>query len=369
MPTFTFNRDGDTTNPLTIDFTVGGTATFLTDYTVSGATTFGATAGSVVIPSGQSSASIIVTPVADSVIESNESVILTVTDNPTVYNRLTTAPVVMTIQDDDTGPVLDSISTSVASAYSLRKLRAAYTGSAIRVRRGSDNAQQDIGFVGNDLDTASLSSFVGSGDGFIQTWYDQSGNNRNATQTSNGTQPRIVVAGVLHTRGSRPAIRQETTQWILVPSGLSVSGGSWTVNYCAGMIAGGSKGRVLTTGFSQQNWHFGFWGTRQQTAYFGGGTENSGISANDNMQVYTAIGAGASNALTYRNGVQYNTSTPSTPPAVNSSSLVATNGGYASGSSEPSLSSICELILYGTSLSSIDRAFLDNNQISFYGVV
>jgi Concanavalin A-like lectin/glucanases superfamily len=98
---FTFNRDGDTSNPLTIDFSVGGTATFLTDYTVSGATTFGATAGSVVIPSGQTSASIIVTPVADTVVESNESVILTVTDNPTVYNRLTTAPVVMTIQDDD----------------------------------------------------------------------------------------------------------------------------------------------------------------------------------------------------------------------------------------------------------------------------
>jgi hypothetical protein len=46
-------------------------------------------------------------------------------------------------------------------AYSLRKLRTAYTGAAIRVRRSSDNAEQDINFVSGDLDTQSLLDFVG----------------------------------------------------------------------------------------------------------------------------------------------------------------------------------------------------------------
>ena len=46
-------------------------------------------------------------------------------------------------------------------AYSLRKLRTAYTGSAIRVRRSSDNAEQDISFIGNDLDTQTMLDFVG----------------------------------------------------------------------------------------------------------------------------------------------------------------------------------------------------------------
>lgn len=46
-------------------------------------------------------------------------------------------------------------------AYSLRKLRSAYTDSAIRVRRSVDNAEQDIAFVGNDLDTTSMLDFVG----------------------------------------------------------------------------------------------------------------------------------------------------------------------------------------------------------------
>jgi len=50
-----------------------------------------------------------------------------------------------------------------AAAYSLRKLRNAYAGSAIRVRRSSDNTSQDIGFDANgNLDTTSMLNFVGA---------------------------------------------------------------------------------------------------------------------------------------------------------------------------------------------------------------
>lgn len=50
---------------------------------------------------------------------------------------------------------------NAAVAYSLRKLRTAYSGSAIRVRRSSDNTEQDIVFSGNDLDTQTMLDFVG----------------------------------------------------------------------------------------------------------------------------------------------------------------------------------------------------------------
>jgi hypothetical protein len=58
-------------------------------------------------------------------------------------------------------PLLLDLFPNAAVAYSLRKLRTAYTGSAIRVRRSSDNTEQDINFVGGDLDTQSLLDFVG----------------------------------------------------------------------------------------------------------------------------------------------------------------------------------------------------------------
>ena len=57
-------------------------------------------------------------------------------------------------------PVLDDYS-GAAAAYSLRKVRSAYTGSAINVRRSSDDTTQDIGFDANgDLDTTALTTFV-----------------------------------------------------------------------------------------------------------------------------------------------------------------------------------------------------------------
>ncbi len=55
--------------------------------------------------------------------------------------------------------LLDSY-TDAAAAFSLRKLRATYSGNAIRVRRSNDNAEQDIGFVNNQLDTESLATFT-----------------------------------------------------------------------------------------------------------------------------------------------------------------------------------------------------------------
>jgi hypothetical protein len=89
--------------------------------------------------------------------------------------------------------------TGAAVAYSLRKLRTDYSGNAIRVRRSSDNTEQDFGFSGNDLDTASLLTFCGAGNGFITTWYDQSTNANNATQATAATQAQIVSSGAVIT--------------------------------------------------------------------------------------------------------------------------------------------------------------------------
>lgn len=105
-----------------------------------------------------------------------------------------------------TPQVLDGLSASPAAAYSLRKLRAGYSGSAIRVRRSNDNAEADIGFSGADLDTAALVSHVGANSGFIVTWYDQSGNGRNASQGTTASQPRIRNSGTTDTLGSLPTL-------------------------------------------------------------------------------------------------------------------------------------------------------------------
>jgi hypothetical protein len=84
-------------------------------------------------------------------------------------------------------------------AYSLQKISSdsVYSGACINVRRSSDNTFQDIGFVGGLLDTASLLTFIGAGDGYVKTIYDQSGGGLNASQATLNKQPRIATAGVI----------------------------------------------------------------------------------------------------------------------------------------------------------------------------
>ena len=111
---------------------------------------------------------------------------------------------------------------NAAAAYSLRKLREAYTGSAIKVRNSS-NSELDIGFVNNVLDTASLLTHCGSGNGFVTTWYDQSGNGRNATQTTAANQPQIVNSGSVINVNSKPALSFDGTNDSLLNTTLTAA--------------------------------------------------------------------------------------------------------------------------------------------------
>ncbi len=95
---------------------------------------------------------------------------------------------------------------NAAAAYGLRLLRSAYLGPAIKVRRDSDNATKDIGFSGENLDTATLLAFAGSQTVTVDTWYDQAGGVNDASQSGTSNQPTIVNAGTLVTVNGKPAL-------------------------------------------------------------------------------------------------------------------------------------------------------------------
>lgn len=103
-------------------------------------------------------------------------------------------------------PLLLDLYPTTGVAYSLRKLRTAYAGSAIRVRRSSDNTEQDIGFVNNQLDTTSLLTFVGAGNGFVTTWYDQGSSSNNSINIVASMQPKIVNNGDILLNNGLPSI-------------------------------------------------------------------------------------------------------------------------------------------------------------------
>jgi len=92
--------------------------------------------------------------------------------------------------------ILDAI-TDFTLAFSLNKLWGGYEGNCLRVRRISDNAEQNIGFdSNNNLDVASLLSFCGGSTATVVTWFNQSRNNTiSATQSDGASQAIIVQSG------------------------------------------------------------------------------------------------------------------------------------------------------------------------------
>jgi hypothetical protein len=98
--------------------------------------------------------------------------------------------------------LLDEYS-GAAAAYSLRNLSSSTTN-VIRVRESGADAEQD--FTSSEITDGTLTTFTGSNDGYVTTWYDQSGNGINVTQTTAINQPQIVSSGSVILDNGKPTV-------------------------------------------------------------------------------------------------------------------------------------------------------------------
>jgi len=165
---------------------------------------------------------------------------------------------------------LDNLASSLFAAFSTRLLLStALSNPCIRVRRSSDNAQQDIGFAGRWLNVAALQSFIGAASGYLVTWYDQSGNGRHITNSTAATQPRIINAGTLDAApNTRPAVFFDVASQ-LVSSSITWPAGPLQITTVASAAIGnrdlfsmGLTGLAgiyvnLVRGSSGQDWQLG----------------------------------------------------------------------------------------------------------------
>ena len=102
---YTFTRTGSTTSPLTVNYTVAGTATNGSDFT--GISTAG-TIKTVSFAAGSATATVIVNPTADTTVEANETVALALAAG-TGYSIGTTAAVTGTITNDDLTTITNGV--------------------------------------------------------------------------------------------------------------------------------------------------------------------------------------------------------------------------------------------------------------------
>lgn len=137
------------------------------------------------------------------------------TQNPVVTNSVYTNASVLgdsagvPVRPFTSGLSLSGISAylldtySATAAYSLRQLKTGVTN-VVRVRRSSDNTEQD--FTAAQVTDGTLTTFTDAGDGFVTTWYDQSGNGYNVIQATQTNQPQIVTSGVVNLENGKPTI-------------------------------------------------------------------------------------------------------------------------------------------------------------------
>jgi hypothetical protein len=191
-------------------------------------------------------------------------------------------------------------------------------GSAIRVRRSSDNAEQDINFVGGDLDTTSLLTFCGAGNGFITTWYDQSTNANNATQATAATQAQIVSSGALILDADTSKI---TSTWTADRYALTTGISSNTKYLSISMFRRGATTSDILTHLGNSTST-----TLSPLLWLGAGTSYSirsympTLLAFQNLSttgrcIITSLKDAANLKVGYRNGVQLTTTATEAPTA------------------------------------------------------
>ena len=248
--------------------------------------------------------------------------------------------------------LLDTYS-GAAAAYSLRKLRTAYTGAAIRVRRSSDNTETDIGFSGSGLDTTTLTTFVGAGNGNVVTWYDQSGNGKDASNATLADQPQIVNAGSVILVNSKPALQIDTTDF------LSLSSIFFPIKTTFGVIKRNSgTGNFFIYGGGVSHYYFGsitYYETSQQLS------QDNVSDTTINQILLSAYNSNLTTLFQYKNNVLQSTLNAGLTRSDGINTLFTYNGSLFS-------DGFCqEIIIYSTN-NSANLSGINTNINSYYSI-
>lgn len=274
---------------------------------------------------------------------------------------------------------ISALSVGANVAYSLRRLRCAYAGSAIQVRRSSDNTTSDIGFTAaGDLDTTALKTFVGVGNsGFVTIWYDQSGNGINVSPPAAANQPRIVNAGVVERRNGVPTLFFDGVNDYFTTNSFSTTGYTgFTANVIASWTTvGAAVANIQALIDNNHNCSRGFiiqdrpdLLNKPVTIGMPGSACNS---VNDNI----TTGNGSLRILSYvnnttsetgyRDGTSYATQAYAGAYVIQTSFFI---GAWASGPSRFLSGQMSEVILFKSALSNTDRQYLEWGQAQYYNI-
>ena len=210
--------------------------------------------------------------------------------------------------------LLDDYPGAVA-AFSVRKIRYGYSGSALRVREDSGNTEADIGFDSNgDLDTAAIATHCGSANGYVVTWYDQSGHGNDLTQSTASDQPEIYNGTSTTTVNSRSAMSFVNDR-VLTASAFSTSTTATVFEVFSAPTADTYHFHYRTTTGGHALLHNN--NGRLTATFVGVADYNSAnnVIGNDQQALVSAVMISATSLDAYKNGSSVISTTPGTMSA------------------------------------------------------
>lgn len=109
---------------------------------------------------------------------------------------------------------------NAAAAYSVRLLSSTYSGPLVRIRKDTGgqpekdfyaDSNNELSLNSSDGGGTTLGNWIGNEDGYVVTWYSQTGSN-DATNGSASTQPKLINAGSFITMSGKPTLQGNTAR-------------------------------------------------------------------------------------------------------------------------------------------------------------
>ena len=242
-------------------------------------------------------------------------------------------------------------------AYSLRLLRAAYTGPVVTVIRSSDSTS--INCTAAQVRDGTLTSFCSGTDGFVTTWYDQTVTANHATDGSVSTRrPQIVSNGALIENGSPalPVLRFDGNSDYLTQTSGSTIPQAYTTIMALKRTGGTGSQNIFRSGGNSVPYFDG-----DSLLLYAGGGATIGSTPNNTRFLSSIVWNGSSTTSRF-NG----TSTTYSPGTLGLSSGAAITIGSAGGAVLTTMD-MHELIIYDSNQTSNLNA-IDSNVNVFYGI-
>jgi hypothetical protein len=259
--------------------------------------------------------------------------------------------------------LLDTYSGAEA-AYSVRLLSSTYMGALVEIRKSPSNelksfypdTNNELSLSSEDGAGTSLSSWIGEDNGYVRTWYNQSGNANNVIQTSAAHQPQIVESGVVMTDNSKPTLyfngsnyMQSASSFTLVPQP--------TTHFLVGKITGGLSARHFHDFTSYRQ---GFY--NDLVAMYAGAALGSGVNVSTQRLVSGLFDSFSSQISV--DGTIRNTGNAGTQGYAGILKIAS----YSSQPNNWMIGNIQSLIIYGTDRFTSDRVGIETNINDYYSI-